>query len=72
MVEVSQRRKVCLVRQQWGIKQISLRPRSKRATPATNSEFTSPREITGNGSRLTGAQWSNDETSSDLCTQAQR
>ena len=69
---MSQRRKANLVRQQWGIKQISLRPRSKHATPATNSGLTTPREITGSGSRLTGAQWSVDETTGDRYVRAQR
>ena len=69
---MSQPRKANLVRQQWGIKQISLRPRSKHATPATNSGLTTPREITGSGSRLTGAQWSVDETTGDRYVRAQR
>ena len=68
-VEVSHRRKAHLVRQQWGIKQISLRPRSKRATPATNSGLASP---SGSRGRLTGAQWSSDETSGDRHARAQR
>ena len=69
---MNQLRKAHLVRQQWGIKQISPRPRSKRATPATNSGLTSPGEVTSGGSRLTGAQWRNDETTGDRYTWAQR
>ena len=60
------------MRQQWGIKQIFLRPRSKCATPAMNLGLTTPREITGNGGRLTGAQWSNDETTGGRYARAQR
>ena len=60
------------MRQQWGVKQISLRSRSKRATPATNSGLASPREITVDGGRLTSAQWSNDETSGDRYARAHR
>jgi len=51
------------VRQQWGIKKVSLRPRSKRATPATNSVLASP-QIGGRGGHLVIAcgEQSNSET----------
>jgi len=57
------------VKRQWGIKVITLRPRSKRPTPTTTSAFASP---TGSrGIRPYGEQ-SNSETSGARDARAQR